>query len=418
MCDTVCVRRPGGMLFAKSSDRPVDEVQVLRWLGRRPPSERPVRATHVTVPDAGAAAVLGSQPTWMWGLEHGVNEYGVAVGNEKVWTTDDPRAAPPALLGMDLVRLGLERGATADDALDAMVALLEAHGQGGSGEDHHDEPYWSSFLVVDGRGGWVLETSGRSWVAQPVGEGTAISNRLTLSTGWARSSGDVVPGTDWDVRRAPGVPTGLADHRLAATRAYVARGALTTPAEAVAMLRDHGTGPWGAPGAPVEASPPGPPDDVHADWSGVTVCMHVRGYQCTTASMVADLPASGDGPLRVWASLGTPCAGVFLPVAVFGDRATGVRALDRAPGPWAVVPAGLGDAEAWRSFSALSRRVEALGGEGADALAATRAVLAPVEAAAWDDADALWAAGASPEAWQAAATRWDQAVRAALSSLR
>jgi secernin len=131
------------MLFAKSSDRPVDEAQVLRWLGRRLASDRPVRATHVTVPDAGAAAVLGSQPTWMWGLEHGVNEHGVAIGNEKVWTTDDPRAAPPALLGMDLVRLGLERGASADDALDAMVRLLDAHGQGGSGEDHHDEPYWS-----------------------------------------------------------------------------------------------------------------------------------------------------------------------------------------------------------------------------------------------------------------------------------
>jgi len=96
------------MLFAKSSDRPVDEVQVLRWLGRRPPGHDPVRATHVAVPDAGAAALLGSQPLWMWGLEHGINEHGVAIGNEKVWTVDDPRAAAPALLGMDLVRLGLE----------------------------------------------------------------------------------------------------------------------------------------------------------------------------------------------------------------------------------------------------------------------------------------------------------------------
>jgi hypothetical protein len=418
MCDTVCVRQPDGMLFAKSSDRPVDEVQVLRWFGRRAPGDDPVRVTHVAVPDAGAAALLGSQPPWMWGLEHGVNEHGVAVGNEKVWTVDDPRAAPPALLGMDLVRLGLERGTTAEGALDAMVALLEAHGQGGSGEERRDEPYWSSFLVVDGRGGWVLETSGRSWVAQPVGDGAAISNRLTLSTGWARSSSDVAPGADWDERRAPDAPTGIADHRLAATRAGVARGTLLSPAEAVAMLRDHGTGPWGAPAAPVEPAPPRPPEDVRADWSGVTVCMHVRGYQCSTASMVADLPSSDDAPPRVWASLGTPCTAVFLPVGVFrGPSCSGDACADLAGGPLAVVPDVLGDAEAWRSFAALGRRVEAPGDQGSAALATTRAVLAPVEAAAWDEADAMWAAGAPPEAWRARATGWDRAVRAALASL-
>ena len=44
----------------------------------------------MAVPDAGAVGVLGSRPTWMWGLEHGVNEHGVAIGNEKVWTVDDP----------------------------------------------------------------------------------------------------------------------------------------------------------------------------------------------------------------------------------------------------------------------------------------------------------------------------------------
>jgi hypothetical protein len=415
MCDTVCVRRPGGMLFAKSSDRPVDEAQVLRWIGRRPPGGVTVRATHVPVPDVGAAALLGSQPTWMWGLEHGVNEHGVAVGNEKVWTVDDPHAAPPGLLGMDLVRLGLERGRTADGALDAMVALLEDHGQGGSGEEQASEPYWSSFLVVDGGGGWVLETSGRSWVAQPVGDGTAISNRLILSTGWTRSSADVVAGADWDARRAPEVPTAIADHRLAATRATVARGALLAPGDAVARLRDHGPGPWGAPGAPVGAVPP-PPDHLHDDWSGVTVCMHVHGYQCTTASMVADLPASGGAPPRVWASLGTPCTGVFLPVAVL-RAAPGRPRTGTGSEPVAVVPGVLGDAEAWRCFAALGRRAEAPGDEGSAALVATRAELAPIEAAAWHEADDLWVADASPDAWRTASAGWDRAVRGALATL-
>ena len=42
-----------------------------------------------------------------------------------------------------------------------------------------------------------------------------------------------------------------------------------------------------------------------------------------------------------------------------------------------------GDAEAWHSFAALSRRIEVPGAQRAATLAATRAVLAPVEAAAW-----------------------------------
>lgn len=388
------------MLFAKSSDRPVDEPQVLEWLHGRDPGGS-VAATYLTVPDAGAGALLGSRPTWMWGLEHGVNEHRVAIGNEKVWTVDDPHAAPEALVGMDLVRLGLERATTADRAMDVMTDLLDAHGQGGSGEAGADEPYWSSFLVVDPDGGWVLETSGRSWVAAPVGAGAAISNRLTLSTGWARSSADVEPGTDWDQWRAPAAPTGIADHRLAATRRCVSTASSVTPQHAVATLRDHGRGPWGQPGSTGDPTPV--PDGVHDDWSGVTVCMHVREYQCTTASMVADLPSDPGEPLRVWAALGTPCSSVYLPVAVLGDEA--------------VVPSVLGDVGAWRSFSALSRAVERSGAEGSDALLAIRTSLATVEAAAWADAEELWAARAGAERWRGAAAGWDQLVRSAVADV-
>ncbi len=398
MCDTFCVRRPGGMLFAKSSDRPVGEPQVLEWLHGREPGGS-LRATYLTLPDAGGAALLGSRPTWMWGLEHGVNQHRVAIGNEKVWTVDDPHAAPAALLGMDLVRLGLERATTADQAVDVITGLLDAHGQGGSGEEGADEPYWSSFLVVDPDGGWVLETSGRSWVAAPVGEGAAISNRLTLSTEWTRSSPDIEPDADWDQRRSPAAPTGIADHRLAATRRCVAAGGAVTPHLAVAALRDHGRGPWGAPGATGEPTPV--PAELHDDWSGVTVCMHVRDYQCTTASMVADLPADPSEPLRVWAALGTPCASVYLPIAVLDDGA--------------VVPPVLGDVDAWRSFSALSRAVERPGEEGGDALRTIRAALAPVEAVAWAEADELWAGRATAHRWRDAAAGWDQLVRDAVA---
>lgn len=387
------------MLFAKSSDRPPDEPQVLEWFGRRAAS-RSLRTTYVALPDVDAAALLGSRPTWMWGLEHGVNEHRVAIGNEKVWTVDDPRALPPALTGMDLVRLGLERAASADAALDAITDLLAAHRQGGSGEDGRDEPYWSSFLIVDPDGGWVLETSGTSWVASPVGDGGAISNRLTLSTQWTRSSADVEPGADWDRWRAPEAPTGIADHRLAATRRCVALGPAAGPRDAVAALRDHGTGPWGEPGA--AGVPPPVPAEAGADWSGVTVCMHVRDFSCTTASMIADLPADRDRPVRIWATLGTPCTGIYLPVAVLGPAD-------------AVVPEVLGDAGAWSSFSSLSRAAERPGDEGRAALAEVRAALAPIEADAWDEADELWDRRADRSSWRTAADAWSGRVRETLA---
>src|SRR4051812_39529202 len=105
MCDTLCVHSGDGLLFAKNSDRPPDEPQVIRTFPSRRPGST-LATQYLTVPDPGAYALVGSQPTWLWGLEHGVNEHGVVIGNEKVWTTSRPRSRPPALIGMDLVRLG------------------------------------------------------------------------------------------------------------------------------------------------------------------------------------------------------------------------------------------------------------------------------------------------------------------------
>ncbi len=168
MCDTLCVRSGGAMLFAKNSDRHPDEPQVVEWHARRAPGTRAgLRTQYLTLDDPGAHAFVGSRPTWLWGVEHGVNEFGVAIGNEKIWTVDRPRDRPAALLGMDLVRLGLERAATAEEAVSVITTLVERHGQGGSGEPHRDEPYDSSFLVADPTGGFVVETCNRSWVARP-----------------------------------------------------------------------------------------------------------------------------------------------------------------------------------------------------------------------------------------------------------
>lgn len=395
MCDTLVAVGARAVLFAKNSDRPPSEAQVVETLPRRPPGGR-LCTQYLTIDDAGAAAVLGSRPVWLWGLEHGVNEHRVAIGNERVWTVDDPSAAPPALIGMDLVRLGLERGRSAEEALDAMVGLLEAHGQGGIADAAHNEAYWSSFLVADPSGAWVLETSGRRWAAKWFERGVAISNRLILDGTWDRAGG-LAPGTDVRSLIPPGMPTGHADCRLAASTALLADGASLPAGRVVAHLRDHGRGPWGEPGGGPEAVPP-PPPPADLDGRGVSICMHVRAYMATAAAMVAELSADEEAPLRAWVALGSPCASVFVPVF-----------------PPEGVPPALADAATWWRFARLRDRVEA----HEEGPAAVRGALAPVEAALWASADAFVASGAAADPSRRrsfAAAAWSE-VDAALTRL-
>jgi secernin len=369
MCDTLVAVGAGRTLFGKNSDRPRDEVQVVEAHPARPVGGT-LRTTYLDLDDAGAYALVGSRPAWMWGFEHGLNEHRVAIGNERIFTIDDPSDAAPALTGMDLVRLGLERAATADEAIAVITELLERHGQGGRCAEGKDDPYWSSFLVADPRGAWILETSGRTWAARAVDDGAAISNRVTLGSDWTRASADVAPGSDFDAWRDPAVPTVPADDRLLATRACLATGAAAlSPADLAATLRHHGERPWGAPGAdPADCSPP--PTGVDADLHGFTVCFHVDepGFivETTTSSMIAELPADPATPVRAWVALGTPCTSVYVPV-VPPDR----------------VPAALADPATWHRFAALRDRVEADPGQ----LVAIRAVLGPLEADLWQRAD-------------------------------
>ena len=107
-----------------------------------------------------------------------------------------------------------------------------------------------------------------------------------------------------------------------------------------------------------------PPEDVRDDFSGVSVCMHVRGYQRTTASLATWMPVDREErPLTV-AALGSPCCSIFVPCG------TG----------W--VPDVLGDSTAWATVAAIADAVEAEPG----ALAEVRAALDPTEDHIWDQA--------------------------------
>jgi secernin len=280
MCDLLValpVATGGSTLFAKNSDRPPEERQVLEWLAPRV-DDGTTRATHVELPahpDA-TLGVLGSRPAWGWGLEHGVNEAGVAAGNATIYTTLDPRPAPDALTGMDLVRLALERAATARDAVAVIQHLLATVGQGGSGHEGPRRPYWSSFLVADPREAFVVETSGNELAVEEVTATRAISNRTTI------------PSFD-AVHRHPGQPVEeRVDPRWRASQAVLAARPVSV-GDLQAHLASHAGGDGG--------------------W---TVCMHVDTEdhrEVTTAALVAELPLGG--PPTVHVTTGSPCTSAW-----------------------------------------------------------------------------------------------------------
>ncbi|WP_371230842.1 C69 family dipeptidase [Pseudomonas sp. QE6] len=181
MCDTLVLRSDGATWFAKNSDRePAEPQRLIRLPAVHGDRAATVRTTYLEIPQtAERHAVILSQPAWLWGAEMGVNERGVAIGNEAVFTRLTLREGE-ALLGMDLLRLALERASTAREALAVITELLERHGQGGpAGYRNKRMRYDNSYLIADPQEAWVLETAGRLWAAKKV-ERWAISNALTL----------------------------------------------------------------------------------------------------------------------------------------------------------------------------------------------------------------------------------------------
>lgn len=188
-CDTFVALPPATVdnriIFGKNSDRLFDEVQEVVYFPAAVHNvEEHLKCTYIEIDQVPETyAVVLSRPAWLWGAEMGANEHGVCIGNEALWGREDV-CQEEALLGMDLVRLGLERGDTAEKALDVIVDLLERYGQGGScTEDSTMEfSYHNSFLIADRNEAWILETSRKQWAAEKVQGVRNISNQFSITT--------------------------------------------------------------------------------------------------------------------------------------------------------------------------------------------------------------------------------------------
>jgi secernin len=357
MCDSAVALAPetraGVTLFAKNSDRKAGECQPLMQFpaAHHAPGSR-VRCTHTVIPQvAETYAVLGHSPWWVWGFEHGVNEHAVAIGNQTVFSNETIEATP-GLIGMDLVRLGLERGRDAREALEVIATLIETHGQGGPALEPDGASYHNSFLIADPQHAWILETSNRRWAARSASL-DACSNHIGIGQDWEIASRDLeayARGRGWwrqpqrvDVGRAyrnENVPAHISSgrHRRALEMLAADRG--HHDVESLArLLRDHGSD--GCPWTGADATP--------ESEAYFTLCAHSDPVSWTTASMIAPLPETRPGPWPVFVSFGTPCTGVFLPMYIDGIIPASVAQGGRDP-----------DSEsAWWTFKTLQDRASA-----------------------------------------------------------
>lgn len=323
MCDTMVAlgnaAANGKTLFAKNSDREPNEAQALVYFPRAVhPAGSKVACTYRELPQVRETnAVLLSQPFWIWGAEMGANDKGVVIGNEAVFTKV-PYDKGPGLIGMDFLRLALERGDTAETAMQVIIELLEEYGQGGNCGHTHPLFYHNSFLLADSEAAWVLETAGRHWAAEKVREVRTISNIITIGSEWdlasdqlvdfARKKGWCKRGQEFDFGRCYSdlifshFADGRSRHKRSCALLEARKGSLTVQ-DMMAILRDHGENS-GETFTPVKGI------------TGATVCMHagfgpVRVSQ-TTGSWVSELDT--DTTVHWVTGTSTPCTAVFKPV--------------------------------------------------------------------------------------------------------
>lgn len=324
MCDTLVVKHQQGILFAKNSDREPSEPQLVqRYAAVKNDDADTLQATYIKIPQvADRHAVILSQPCWMWGAEMGANDQGVVIGNEAVFTK--LRSLDKRLLGMDLLRLGLERGSNAKHALEVITDLLETHGQGGpAGYRHATFHYDSSFIIADANEAWLLETAGSHWVAKPVDKFAAISNVLTIGSDFsmhsaglqdfAQREGYWQPNKDGEFNFAKAFDGGTlprlakAKLRLRKSENFLAEAAITSANEVMSYLRGPHNG-----------------DHVPRSGSNGDICMHAAGVvrrSQTTGSMVSELhPEATEKQSAHWfTGTSAPCMSSFKPADFSGD---------------------------------------------------------------------------------------------------
>jgi len=342
-------------LFAKNSDRPADECQPLvQYPFRSHPEGAVTNCQFVSLPEAETTyRHIGSTPFWCWGYEHGFNEHQVVIGNEGLGSKL-PISKKPRLIGMEVLRLGLERARTASEAVEVMTDQVSRYGQGKFENDAEVRTYDNGYIVADPHQAYVIETAGHQWAVQQVEATIGISNVYSIETDWERLSPEAekhaIDQGWWDKAGR----LNFADAYTASSRTE-GSGAMrrirsctvlkqqegTLDARTMmALLSDHSDGQ--TPDEPFQTTIK----------SGAGICVHTKEDGTggnTAASLVADLCADGSRLPVYWCSFYSPCLGLFLPIFIEG----------RLPPVLSKGDANPSDESPWWLFHRLGRAVRA-----------------------------------------------------------
>lgn len=334
----------GQTIFAKNSDRPADECQPLVLQARQAHAPgAQTRCQFVTIPQVATTyRHIGSRPYWCWGYEHGFNEYQVAIGNEALHSKL-PEASAAKLVGMEILRLGLERSRTAAEAVTVITALVTTYGQGKFANSAGVRTYDNGYIVADPREAYVIETAGHDWVVKRVDRALGISNVYSVETDWQSISptaeSNAITKGWWqatgerfnfaDAYTADSRQLGSGAMRRARSCAVLnLRAGIIDARTMMAILSDHSDGY-----APQEDWQP-------AVRSSTGICRHpeVDGSGgCTAASLVAEF-CDNDTRLPIyWCSLYSPCLSLFLPIFIEGELPPLLTIGDATPSdasPW------------------------------------------------------------------------------------
>lgn len=179
MCDTFFIRTSNNVIFAKNSDRSANEPNLCLFYPGGGVVETK-KCTYISVGQVGPIhSLMLVQPSWMWGGEMGINDQGVVIGNEAVFTKSK-RKKQEKLLGMDLLRLALEIASNAKQATEVIIKYLTEYGQGGNAGFDKKFYYDNSYMIADGKEAYILETAGQDWVLKLINTHGNISNSLTI----------------------------------------------------------------------------------------------------------------------------------------------------------------------------------------------------------------------------------------------
>ncbi len=130
--------------------------------------------------------VLGLQSQDSGGYRVGLNAAKVVAGCLPLEVR--LRGVQSGLTGPDLVRLVLERSRSACQAVEVLVGLIDRYGQGGMAMEAGTTGCDHAFLIADPLEAILVETAGKHWVAQEIGEARALVSVRTIRQDWDKIS--------------------------------------------------------------------------------------------------------------------------------------------------------------------------------------------------------------------------------------